>query len=114
MKNIFLILLLSIFTSASAQVVENYWSYEGDPNIVYYESKNTSTGRILEEGVFVGGKRDGAWKRYYESGTLEHIAYFDNGLKTGFWKFYDEQGKVIMIKRYKNDDLILAEQRRYY
>lgn len=114
MKNLILIITFFLFNNSYAQIVENYWSYEGDPETVYYELKDSTTGQILEEGTFINGKRDGTWRRYWENGKLQNVAYFDQDVKTGSWKFYNEDGKILMVKKYKNDELILAEQTRYY
>lgn len=114
MKRLLLILSLFLLNQAHAQIVENYWCYEGDQSRVYYEMIDSTTGQIYEEGIFIDGLRDGTWTRYWLNGKVQNVAYFDEGKKTGSWKFYDEEGKLIMLKKYKNNELLLAEQRRYY
>lgn len=114
MKNLLLILGIFFLNGLKAQIVENYWSYEGDPSRVYYEMKDSTSGHVYEEGTFIDGMRDGTWTRYWGNGKIQNVAYFDEGKKTGSWKFYDKEGRMIMLKKYKNDELLLAEQRRYY
>ena len=114
MKNILLILGLFLLNNTYAQIVENYWSYEGDQSRVYYEMIDSTSGQVHEEGTFIYGLRDGTWTRYWLNGNVQNVAYFNEGKKTGSWKFYDEEGKLTMLVKYKNDQLLLAEQRRYY
>lgn len=114
MKNLLLIISLFLLQNAHAQIAETYWSYEGDPTVIHYQMLDTTSGKIYEEGKFTHGLRDGTWIRYSLDGAVQNVAYFHHGKKTGTWKFYNEDGKVVMLKKYKNDHLVLAEERRYY
>jgi antitoxin component YwqK of YwqJK toxin-antitoxin module len=117
MKNILLflcILVTNTVFSQIAQTQERYWNHEGDPEFVYYELVDTITNQVLEKGTFRYKKRDGEWIRYYPDGVIQTRVFFVDGKKFGTWKFYDETGKLIMVKKYKNDELLIAEQYRYY
>lgn len=80
-----------------------------------------------QEGVFVGGMKDGKWKYYYDTGQLKfegnyiqgvpdgiHRYYypngnikeeqnFSNGIKQKHWKKYDELGNLFLTISYEDN-----------
>ena len=41
--------------------------------------------KILEEGDYKDGKRDGLFKQYYKDGFLEREGLYKNGIRVGKW-----------------------------
>ena len=52
-----------------------------------------ASGKLMETGSFVNGKKDQKWERYSENGTVTAIAFYHLGKKAGTWMVYDETGK---------------------
>ena len=114
MKHILAILGMLISTQVFSQHVEKYWDYEIDPSTVYYEKVDTTTNITIEEGVFVDSLKHGEWVRYWADGSVQKRLHFSLGLKDGTWKFYDERGRLVLKQRFKDNRLVMAEERRYY
>jgi len=114
MKNILVVLGMLISTQVFSQQVEKYWNYEIDPSTIYYEKVDTVTNITIEEGVFIDSLKHGAWIRYWEDGTVQKKLYFSKGLKEGTWKFYDRDGRLVLKKKYRNNHLVMSQERRYY
>jgi len=68
---------------------------------------NITEGYIFRNGVLInegivdgGGRRQGAWKEYYESGALRWEGAYLNSLMQGRWKYYFEDGALEMVGSY--------------
>ncbi|CAD8178217.1 unnamed protein product [Paramecium octaurelia] len=75
-------------------MIKNYWSQA----------------QILEEGVYIGGLRNGIWKYIYENKEIGGGDYNKQGLRNGKWIQLSEgfwnQSQVKYIGRYKNGDKV--------
>jgi len=84
----------------------------------YHEIKYPS-GKLKQEGTISGGRKEGLWTHYRETGEkwsecnftngepngkvvsyhpngqVNYIGYFTNGIKSGIWMFYDTEGKLV-------------------
>lgn len=84
-------------------------------------------GQIMEQGNYVNGDFDGAFKTYYFDGSLEKSFYYNKGMldstyisyyyggikswegnyshgnKKGIWKNYNESGKLRTVTNYQDD-----------
>ena len=92
-----------------------------------FESRYTN-GQIKLSGDYLGGKKQGLWTGYYESGIkqsessynggelhgkssvfynngqVRYIGYYKNGLRDGQWIFFDENGTEQPSKVYSKGD----------
>lgn len=116
--------------------MENFFEYSKDGNIIssgnYTDNEKNGSwtytvGDHREEGSYIIGLRDGAWKYYDNEGRLKykgnylqgnpdgyHIYYWDTGkikeeqyykmgIKQRSWKKYDQEGVLLMTIIYKDD-----------
>lgn len=51
-------------------------------------------GTLWSEGSYIEGKRSGEAKNYYPNGKLRYEGFFKGDKKTGHWKFYNESGQL--------------------
>lgn len=114
MKNLILIVGMLLTTQVFSQHVEKYWIYEIDPSTIYYEKIDTTKNITLAEGAFTDSLRHGQWIAYWENGAMQKVINFKLGLRHGTWKYYDKKGRLVLKKKYKNNNLVFSEQRRYY
>ena len=73
--------------------------------ITYHEN-----GRVKEIGCFKGGRRDGEWKQYSDTGALLAQAGFRNGQRQGVWEFRNAQDMTTGKLTYAGGILAQAEQ----
>lgn len=114
MKQILAILGILISTQVFSQQVERYWNYDIDPSTIYYEKVDTITNITIEKGIFLDSLRHGDWVRYWPDGSIQKKLHFHYGQRKGTWKFYDRKGRLVLRKKFKDNRLILAEEKRYY
>jgi antitoxin component YwqK of YwqJK toxin-antitoxin module len=62
------------------------------------------SGKIMETGVFSGGKKDQKWTRFNENGTTSAIAFYTSGKKSGTWAVFDNDGKKRFEMQYENGE----------
>lgn len=86
--------------------------------------------KVQISGTMKNNKNAGEWKYYFPSGAIETTGYFDNdiptgkwtwfnqngkiieegnlseGLREGEWKSYDTTGSLVIVRNYKNNNLI--------
>jgi len=51
-------------------------------------------GKVIHEGSFNNGKKDGEWITYYKGEKIKSKGNFKNGKKDGIWITYDKSGKI--------------------
>ena len=84
--------------------------------ITYHEN-----GKVKEMGCFTGGRRDGVWKQYSDTGALLAQAGFRNGQRQGVWEFRNADdrttGKLIyaagvlaQAEQYDDDGALMAQR----
>lgn len=66
---------------------------------VYDENNGVKTinypnGSLLMEYSLKNGKKEGAFKVYYDDGTLKKSGFFSNNLENGIFKEFDEDGNI--------------------
>ena len=54
-------------------------------------------GALESEGEFQGGKREGLWRDYSETGVLILEGVYDRGEATGVWRAWHENGRVAAV-----------------
>lgn len=52
-------------------------------------------GFVKEVGAFRGGRYDGVWKQYSDTGALLARAHFRNGERHGVWEFWNDAERPI-------------------
>lgn len=57
------------------------------------------------QGVFRNTKKEGAWKEYYEDGSLKAHYNFKNGVLDGKQYGYGPTGTLLEEKNYENGNL---------
>jgi hypothetical protein len=56
---------------------------------------NKHTKKLVEEGMYVDGKKNGEYKRYYENGRVSGDLFFSDDKENGIVKIYDTSGKIL-------------------
>jgi hypothetical protein len=132
MKKLFSLILLVVFRFGYTQTIENLKhckcedSFEQIVPSFNGNYKRTCSGKIIEEGIFADGKKDGIWKTwslkgnlikifsytkgtpngevkyFYANGKKKIEGSFDNGLKSNIWTYYNDKGKIIKQGKYEN------------
>ena len=118
MRSLLILFVLLLAQASSAQEVlgQERWPdgtlratrySEGDRIhfITYHEN-----GRVKEIGCFKGGRRDGEWKQYSDTGALIAQAGFRNGQRQGVWEFRNAQDNTTGKLTYAAGMLAQAEQ----
>jgi len=75
------------------------WLFDG-----YFKELNKS-GRIIKQGCFRNGLKNGIWKEWWENGSLGSVYEWDNGIKEGELINYDSYGNILNAETYKNGQL---------
>lgn len=114
MKNILLIVGMLLTTQVFSQQIEKYWTYEIDPETIYYEKIDTTKNITIARGLFIDSLKHGEWVMYWGNGKIQTVINFKKGLRHGIWKSYDQKGRLVLRKKYRNNHLISSEERRYY
>ncbi|MCA8831657.1 toxin-antitoxin system YwqK family antitoxin [Hymenobacter pini] len=70
-----------------------------------YRVYHPVTGKLIEEGQYRDGKREGEWKTYYASGVLQRKGSYRAGDFTGEWLSYFENGQLERLSTYADDEL---------
>ncbi len=66
--------------------------------------KNT---RLLEEGYYVDGQIDGAYKKFYPNkDILQQEIYYTNGQLDGASNYFNEEGEIVMKYEYKDGEKV--------
>lgn len=60
-----------------------------------YTKSVLENGKIIEQGVFLNGVKNGEWKEWYNNGTLKKSQMWNNGYKEGKFLSFDEDSKLI-------------------
>lgn len=55
---------------------------------------NSDQTKILEEGLYLNGRKDGIWKKYYQNGNLQSEITYQKGRPNGFARIYYSNGNV--------------------
>ena len=123
MKNIILILLISVFVTACNNQSNNSSSSTTssstavDPSLANYKLIDfpdsdfqkaflyDGTGNIVEEGEVLNGQKTGTWITYHNNGKLmaNTITNYVNGKKNGLYVFINDRNQMETIGYYLND-----------
>jgi len=66
--------------------------------------RRSATGKTIEKGYNLLGKRDSAYISYYDNGKEHIIGQYKNGRKQGLWKSYNLLGEPETEENYKDDN----------
>ncbi|MEX1189265.1 MAG: hypothetical protein WED33_08405 [Bacteroidia bacterium] len=117
MKNILILMLVSLSVSLFAQEKELRTFYEdGTVKSLYMYSdadnyKVTNfyqNGKVKEIGQFAKGKMNGEWISFNDAGVKSGEASYVNGQKAGEWKIYDTAGNMRFTINYENGKMLSA------
>ncbi len=61
------------------------------------EGVKMSEGIINEEG-----RRNGAWKNFYNNGKIKESGSYVDNRKSGTWKYYNNNGNIVQTGRFRN------------
>ena len=120
------IIICSLHSSLSSQVLNNQGLYEEEDGTLFTgnftSTQNniksvltvksgvidgpaeyyTPDGKLLESGNFRNGFKHDKWTRYNVNGTISAIAFYNLGKKDGKWLVFDENGKKRFELNYDN------------
>jgi antitoxin component YwqK of YwqJK toxin-antitoxin module len=68
---------------------------------------------VLEEGKYILNKKEGIWKKYYDSGKIKHELTYKSNKPDGYAKFYYENGIVSEEGLWKNNKWV-GEYKFYF
>jgi len=91
MKNLFKILILSLFTFSFCCGPEDVVKEEGNYKDGNKDGKWTSYcehGNIIEEGNYRDGKKHGKWTSYFDDGQIWYVGNYKDGKKHGEFVYY--------------------------
>ena len=103
MRAFIILMFVSISISVTAQSRELSTYFDNGNLKSRYEYANSQnyaftnfflSGKVMETGSFVNGKKDGTWITFNESGVKTAEAFYKLGEKTGEWKIFDELGNL--------------------
>jgi antitoxin component YwqK of YwqJK toxin-antitoxin module len=63
-----------------------------------------ASGKLMETGMFIEGKKDNKWTHYNENGTVSAVGFYKLGKKTGTWLVYDDAGKKRFEMNYSDGE----------
>ncbi len=110
------------FPDGKVKIEGSYYKNKPDGIRREYDSSGTITnGYVFSEGMLLGegiidasGKKQGAWKEYYETGELMALGTYRNNERIGSWTFYHKNGKVEQKGSYSNKGIPDGEWNYYY
>ncbi|MBN2669452.1 MAG: toxin-antitoxin system YwqK family antitoxin [Bacteroidales bacterium] len=94
MRTLFILFFILIVTSLKSQTDTLNQTNAQNEKIGYWIVYFDNTDKVLEEGKYIGGKRDGLWKQYLEDGTLSAEITYKNDEPSGYAKNYYPNGQV--------------------
>ena len=119
MKNLSLIILISIVTAATQSIPADFAYYKNGAikAIKYYKKYGNKIEIHRVEGyyknaqqkydkTYKNGTRDGKWTYWHDNGTIECSAIYRNGIETKDWEFFNLDGT-------KKDSINSATLTRY-
>lgn len=87
---------------AAKPLLERYPTKQLSENDPFATRIINSLSKLKYEGVYQKGKREGAFKRYYENGQLKSEVNYKGGKPEGMAKLYHQNGKLKCEAVYKN------------
>ena len=119
-NNIFILLLAivgcsqPIKTFSKAEIISSADSSLRSVNGIIYKSDKLFTGTVFtlypgktdtaELSVYLNGKENGQWKKFYPDGSIKEIREFENGKKAGEYIAYWENGNKMLHYLFTNDE----------
>ena len=78
-------------------------------------AKLYSNGNVVAEGIIdTSGSKQGAWKKYYPSGSLRGVGNYLNNKHVGDWVYYYEDGKIEQVGKYDDKGKAQGVWKWYY
>lgn len=102
MKKYIFFLLLVISGFSNAQTKTTFYANgnkmsEGsfiNPDPLIFSTEFDTFEKEKQERIFANSKKDGAWKKWYENGTICSEEMWSNGKMIGHWKQFNKDGKL--------------------
>jgi len=69
--------------------------------------------RLITQGMFEDGLKEGIWKHWHPNGQLEWMQTYHKGLFDGEQKIFDVSGNLIAETNYKNGRLVAKEDKSF-
>ncbi len=66
----------------------------------YKTSENDKT--LIDEGIFVNGRKTGLWNEYYQNGSIKNHLQFIDGRPNGFQILYYQNGDTLEYGNFIN------------
>ena len=117
MRFLVFLLFVSVSFSVNAQNKELSTYFDNGNLKSRYEYTNSQTyaftnfflsGKVMESGSFVNGKKDGSWITFNETGVKTAEAFYKLGEKTGEWIIFDELGAIRYKITYDSNKILKA------
>lgn len=70
-----------------------------------YHRYNRKTGKLVSEGNFSMGLKEGLWQSFTPDGMLEGEINYEKGKREGKAKFYNEDGEISVKTEYRADTI---------
>ncbi len=84
------------FRIENTDTVESRYLVNGQFKLYYANMK------LAEEGVVNNKRRQGIWKKYFESGSLNMLSGYKDGRPNGVNQVWDEEGNLLETSYWKN------------
>lgn len=105
MKQLLLIILLALATTAGAEITDSTFTEESNGNrnfVEYYED-----GSVKAEGSYdLLNNKIGTWYGYHENGERSVKAQFSLDARHGTWEHYDMDGNLVMKLVYRYNKMV--------
>ncbi|SEC56355.1 Antitoxin component YwqK of the YwqJK toxin-antitoxin module [Tenacibaculum sp. MAR_2009_124] len=86
---------IKIYWYTFEKIQSSFYGFNGKLLNGYYRKSLKDSKRIIEEGSFFYGMKDGEWKEWDNRGSLINIIHWKKGRKEGISECYDENHKVV-------------------
>lgn len=87
---------------------EEYSVLKSDRNVKHgaYKKIATYSNKVIEEGNYKNGKKDGLWTQYSFSGKVFIKGSYTDDVPTGVWEYYDQSGKLQQQYDHTNNTMV--------
>lgn len=117
-----IVLLISLLFFGLAGFAQTFELYNGD-TINFTDKNGQKQGnwkifdkaktKVMDEGKYVNDKKEGAWKKYYESGKVKSELTYVTNKADGYAKFYYENGNLSEEGVWRNNKWV-GDYKYYY
>lgn len=97
---------------SKGQINKNMGGYTGDILHGTYLVLDSEK-RMITQGQFNEGLKDGTWKRWFSNGNLRSIENWKDSRLNGEFKTYSAEGELLSIENYKNGIVVNKEDKTF-